>query len=403
MAVANENTRKALAIANAKASEGNPLDKNEFSVVVQGFKEQIALALPMHLKRNAEKYSRQALTLFSENPKLQQANPITILSALMKASALGLDLNPQLGQAYIIPYDNKKKVGADWVKVTEAQFQLGYRGCIALAYRSDRVKRIAADIVCANDTFKYSKGLDPVLEHVIAEGERGEMTHAYAVANFVNGGYAFEVWPVHQIVEHAKKFSKSYYKIDYKTKQQVVNPNSPWITHFESMAKKTMVMAIWKYLPLETELLLAGAQDETTVRDLSRLEDEHSIINIMPERDEVIPENLPGAHTEPEHTPEEPNKKKGVVVSEPEPGVEADQPDVMDPLSDDMFILQTAVIDIMGDAGLGYNDKEAATFFRKILRTPADLPVPDIYSMTLEEISTVLTAAKEELKKRKGR
>ena len=401
MAVANDNTRKALAIANTKASEGKPLDRKEFAVVVQGFQEQIALALPMHLKKNAEKYARQALTLFSENPKLQQANPITILSALMKASALGLDLNPQLGQAYIIPYDNKKKVGADWVKVTEAQFQLGYRGCIALAYRSDRVKRIAADIVCANDTFKYSKGLDPVLEHVIAEGERGEMTHAYAVANFVNGGYAFEVWPVHQIVEHAKKFSKSYYKIDYNTKQQVVNPNSPWITHFESMSKKTMVMAIWKYLPLETELLLAGAQDETTVRDLSRLEDEHSIINIMPERDEV--EALPAERPAPE--PKATTKGKAVVMSDPEPGTEneTDKPEEMGRMSDDMFILQTAVIDIMGDAGLGYNDKETATFFRNILKTPSDLPVPDIYSMTLEEISTVLTAAKEEFKKRKGR
>lgn len=401
MAVANDNTRKALAIANAKASEGKPLDKQEFSMVVQGFKEQIALALPMHLKKNAEKYARQALTLFSENPKLQQANPVTILSALMKASALGLDLNPQLGQAYIIPYDNKKKVGADWVKVTEAQFQLGYRGCIALAYRSDRVKRIAADIVCANDTFKYSKGLDPVLEHVIAEGERGEMTHAYAVANFVNGGYAFEVWPVHQIVEHAKKFSKSYYKIDYNSKKQIVNPNSPWITHFESMSKKTMVMAIWKYLPLETELLLAGAQDETTVRDLSRLEDEHSVINIMPERDEV--EALPEERPAPE--PKATTKGKAVVMSDPEPGTEnePDKPEEMGRMSDDMFILQTAVIDIMGDAGLGYNDKETATFFRNVLKTPSNLPVPDIYGMTLEEISNVLTAAKEEFKKRKGR
>ena len=391
--VANDKTRKALAIANAKASEGKPLDKQEFSVVVQGFKEQIALALPMHLKKNAEKYARQALTLFSENPKLQQANPITILSALMKASALGLDLNPQLGQAYIIPYDNKKKVGADWVKITEAQFQLGYRGCIALAYRSDRVKRIAADIVCANDTFKYSKGLDPVLEHVIAEGERGEMTHAYAVANFVNGGYAFEVWPVHQLTEHAKKFSKSYYKTDYNTKQQVVNPNSPWITHFESMAKKTMVMAIWKYLPLETELLLAGAQDETTVRDLSRLEDEHSVINIMPERDEV--EALPAERPAPE-----PKAIKGKNTKNEAEALNSHTEPMR--MADDMFILQTAVIDIMGDAGLGYNDKETATFFRNILETPSDLPVPDIYGMSLEEISTVLTAAKEELK-RKGR
>ena len=397
MATANDNTRKALAIANAKASEGKPLDKQEFSVVVQGFREQIAMALPMHLKKNAEKYARQALTLFSENPKLQQANPITILSALMKASALGLDLNPQLGQAHIIPYDNKKKVGADWVKVTEAQFQLGYRGCIALAYRSDRVKRIAADIVCANDTFKYSKGLDPVLEHVIAEGERGEMTHAYAVANFVNGGYAFEVWPVHQIVEHAKKFSKSYYKIDYNTKQQVVNPNSPWITHFESMSKKTMVMAIWKYLPLETELLLAGAQDETTIRDISRLTDEHSIINIMPDRDEIggIPE---GASTPVVKQPPASSKKTPAANVETETETAAPQQTLAQ--MDELFLLRTAVTDIMGDAGLGYNNQETTIFFRKILNIPSDLPVPDVDGMEVEDLSAILNAAEAELKRK---
>lgn len=394
---ANEKTRRALAIANAKASEGKPLDKNEFSVVVQGFKEQIALALPMHLKRNAEKYARQALTLFSENPKLQQANPITILSALMKASALGLDLNPQLGQAYIIPYDNKKKIGNEWLKVTEAQFQLGYRGCIALAYRSDRVKRIAADIVCANDNFKYSKGLDPVLEHVIAEGERGEMTHAYAVANFVNGGYAFEVWPVHQLTEHAKKFSKSYYKTDYNSKQQVVNPNSPWITHFESMAKKTMVMAIWKYLPLETELLLAGAQDETTVRDLSRLEDEHSILNIMPTREDfdVLPEEAPAPEPKKQtkkHEPEttDTDSDRGVGMANPQKNIS----------DGDIFLLQTTFIDIMGEAGLGYNDKEAGNFVRKALKCPDDQPVPDIYSMSQEDLTVVVNAAKAELKRK---
>ena len=45
MAVANDNTRKALAIANAKASEGKPLDKQEFSMVVQ---ETTTHAFPCH-------------------------------------------------------------------------------------------------------------------------------------------------------------------------------------------------------------------------------------------------------------------------------------------------------------------------------------------------------------------
>ena len=389
---ANERARRALAIANTKAAAGKPLDKNEFSVVIQGFKEQISMALPVHLKKNAEKYARQALTLFSETPKLQQANPITILSALMKASALGLDLNPQLGQAYILPYDTKKKVGNDWVTVTEAQFQLGYRGCIALAYRSNRVKRIASDVVCENDTFKYSKGLEPVLEHVIAEGDRGEITHAYAVANFMNGGYVFEVWPVHQIKEHAMKFSKSFWK--YENGKQVPNPKSVWATHFESMARKTMVLAIWKYLPLETELLLAGEQDETTVRDISRIEDEHSILEIMPERDE--PEPFPQEESAPAPAPA-PTKKETLNKTA---STTADKPNNSARITDDLFILQTSVTNIMGDAGLGYNDKETAAFFRSVLGIPAEAPVPDVYSMNLDELSTILTAAKTELKHR---
>lgn len=122
---ANDKAKAAIAAINQKVSAGAPLKVNEFKSVVGGFKSQIEAALPVHLKKNAEKYARQALTLFSENPKLQQAAPITILSALMKASSLGLDLNPQLGQCYIIPYDNKKKIGNDWVTVTEAQFQIG--------------------------------------------------------------------------------------------------------------------------------------------------------------------------------------------------------------------------------------------------------------------------------------
>ena len=109
---ANEKAKAAVAAIQQKVSTGAPLKVNEFKSVVSGFKGQIEAALPVHLKKNAEKYARQA-------------SPITILSALMKASSLGLDLNPQLGQCYIIPYDNKKKIGNDWVTVTEAQFQIG--------------------------------------------------------------------------------------------------------------------------------------------------------------------------------------------------------------------------------------------------------------------------------------
>ena len=277
MASANGNNK-----ALATRIQSGTLSKTEFKQVVDGFKAEIAAALPIHLKGNAEKYARQALTLFSQNPRLQACRPVTILSALMTASALGLDLTPSLGQCYIIPYDNKKRDGGNWITVSEAQFQLGYRGAIALAQRSDRIARIAADVVCERDYFEYSKGLNPKLEHVESEDEdRGPVTHVYAVANFTNGGYAFEVWPVNKVIAHAKKFSKSY-----------DSAKSPWKTDFDSMAKKTLIMAIWKYLPVSTEIMSAAAQDETVKDDVSGISKEQDVIDIMPVQSEEQEEDI---------------------------------------------------------------------------------------------------------------
>ena len=302
-----EQEQRAMTLNQKLATPGAMMSKMEFRTVLDKFKTEITAALPVHLKNNADKYARQALSLFSQNPKLQQCTGVTILSALMTATGLGLDLTPQLGQCYIIPYDNRRKDGNSWVTVTEAQFQLGYRGAIALAQRSGELKRITAEIVYEKDHFKYSKGLDPILEHEPSEEEDpGPIKYVYAVANFRNGGYAFEVWPVAKVIAHAKKFSKSYFKRDYRTKQTVENPNSPWHTDFESMAKKTLIMAIWKYLPLSTELLLAGTTDETVKRDLGDIEDEKDVITLptaQEEPEETEPEVMEEpATTEPDHS-----------------------------------------------------------------------------------------------------
>lgn len=344
---ANEKTKAALMAIQDKVKGGQPLAIDEFKKVVGGFKSQIEAALPLHLKKNAEKYARQALTLFSENPTLRKAAPITILSALMKASSLGLDLNPQLGQCYIIPYDNKKKINGEFVTVTEAQFQIGYRGAICLAQRSDRVTRIAADVVRAGDKFEYSKGLYPKLEHIPADGERGDITHVYALANFTNGGFAFEVWTRGQVEEHAKQFSKSYYRWDAKTRQRVINTNSPGATHFESMAKKTLIMAIWKYLPIETELLLAGAQDETTTSNLALVAEERDVLEIMPDKESYVDASV---EETPAEAPKEEKPQEEAPALTPTPAM----PDALRILHDNMT-----------DFGLGLNEKEIAARVKK--------------------------------------
>jgi recombination protein RecT len=266
----------------------------------------------------------------------------------MTASALGLDLTPQLGQCYIIPYCNNRKVGPnEWVKVWEAQFQLGYRGTIALAQRSGAVARIHADVVREKDLFRYSKGLNPTLEHEESlEEDRGEITHVYAVANFTNGGYAFEVWPYAKVVAHAKKFSQAYYKSEYKggkkTGAQIENPNSPWIKDFESMAKKTLIKAIWKYLPVSTEIMLAGASDGAIRTDIRDIREEKDIMN--------LPIQSFGENTAQEDDTEEAANDSQTVNTEASAV----------PFDDS----QTRLLDLLGAAGLGLNAKEQAEYVK---------------------------------------
>lgn len=290
-----------------KIQTGSPLAQAEFKDLMSKMKAEIASALPMHLKNNADRYARQMVQLFSQNPKLQACRPVTLLSAMMTASALGLDLTPQLGQCYILPYENRKKDGREWVTVTEAQFQIGYRGAIALAQRSSQIQCIRAEVVHRDDEFRYSRGLHPMLEHVDSQAEDpGEMTHVYAVANFANGGYYFEVWPVAKVLAHAKKFSKSFYKKDYKTGELIENPTSPWKTDFESMAKKTLILAIWKYLPVSTEILMAATTDEAVRDDVSGVQDEKDVINIpigREEEEESSESPLPLPDPQPDPTP----------------------------------------------------------------------------------------------------
>ena len=72
----------------------------------------------------------------STNPALAECDNSTILSAALLGASLKLSPSPQLGQYYIVPYNDKKR----GCKV--AQFQLGYKGYIQLAIRSGQYKKL---------------------------------------------------------------------------------------------------------------------------------------------------------------------------------------------------------------------------------------------------------------------
>ena len=209
---------------------------------------EIAKALPQVM--TPERFTRIALSAVSNTPKLGNCTPQSFLGAMMNAAQLGLEPNTPLGQAYLIPFENRKK------GITECQFQIGYKGLIDLAYRSGEVKMIDAQTVYENDEFEYELGMDPVLKHKPARTNRGNPIHFYATFKLTNGGQGFQVMSIEDVQEHAKKYSKTY-------------NNGPWQTNFEEMAKKTVLKKLLKYAPLKTEFVKQVTQDETIKTKLS--------------------------------------------------------------------------------------------------------------------------------------
>ena len=185
-------------IQNAQGAQSAALETKGKKKTIQDYikvmEGEIKKALPSVI--TPERFTRMVLSAISVNPKLGQCTPQSFLGAMMTAAQLGVEPNTALGQAYLIPFKNHG--------VLEAQFQLGYKGLIDLAYRSGEVSIIQAHVVYENDEFTYELGIDPQLKHIPATKDRGNPVAYYAMFKTKDGGYGFEVMSVVDVKAHAK-------------------------------------------------------------------------------------------------------------------------------------------------------------------------------------------------------
>ncbi len=205
-------------------------------------KKQFAMALPKALP--IDRFLRCLLTTIARDPKLMECDRQTVLAGAMTAAQLGLEIDPALGRAYLLPYRDSKRGMI-------AQLIIGYKGYVDLAYRSGQLAGLQAEAVYEADHFTYQLGLDPKLEHVPADREdRGVLKFAYAVASLSNGGRAWRVLNRAQVMKHRK------------SSRGADSSYSPWQTHEEEMWRKTAIRALSSILPLSPELRDAVATDD---------------------------------------------------------------------------------------------------------------------------------------------
>jgi recombination protein RecT len=120
----------------------------------------------------------------SRNPQLLACTPLSFYTAVHEGLQLGLEPLSPHGHWWIVPRRNKHNQNR-----YEACGQLGYKGMIELALRSDRVRKVDVELVYEGEDFDYDRGTG-VIRHPFKFGidkHPDNIIGGYAVADLSSG------------------------------------------------------------------------------------------------------------------------------------------------------------------------------------------------------------------------
>ena len=206
------------------------------------------------LSEKKSSFVNNITALVANSTGLQACDPLSIIYAGIKATALDLPLDPNLGFAYVIPY-NRKNAPA------QAQFQLGYKGFVQLAIRSGQFQAINVTEVREGELQDFD--LLTGETRFAAKPNREALQVIGYVAYFrLTNGFAKSLYMTRDEVEaHALRYSETY-----KSQKAWVKAASKWTTDFDAMAKKTVLkLLLSKYAPLSVEMQNAVKSDQAVI------------------------------------------------------------------------------------------------------------------------------------------
>jgi recombination protein RecT len=210
--------------------------------------------------KNGTRFISGIVSAVQATPALQECTNSSILSAALLGESLNLSPSPQLGQFYLVPYDNRSK-GAK-----EAQFQIGYKGYIQLAIRSGQYKKLNVIAIKHGELVRF----DPLNEEIEVRLIEDEYTREetatigyYAMFEYTNGFRKAMYWSREKMEAHAKKYSPGYKKDLEKGTQWTF-----WAKDFDGMAYKTMLrQLISKWGIMSIDLVQAIDADMAVIRE----------------------------------------------------------------------------------------------------------------------------------------
>ena len=253
----------------------NSLVKKEEKKTFSAFLAQDAMKKKINEMVGGEKgqqFITAIISAVSTNPGLSECDHSSIVRAALLGQSLNLTPSPQLGQYYLVPFNDKKR----GCKV--AQFQLGYKGYIQLAIRSGYYKKINVIAIKDGELIKYDPLAEEIEVNLIEDDEVREETTTigyYAMFEYQNGFRKTMYWSKKKMLAHANKYSQAFNSESYKNLQDGKVPQSElwkyssfWYKDFDGMAYKTMLrQLISKWGIMSIEMQEAYTKDMATIKE----------------------------------------------------------------------------------------------------------------------------------------
>lgn len=247
-----------MAVQNSLAKKGsNQIKKSGFTdyILKDEVKKQIMGVVG---GKNGDRFISSIVSAFNTNKTLQTCTSESILAAALLGTSLGLSPSPQLGQYYMVPFnDNKenKKV---------AQFQLGYKGYLQLAMRSGQYKKLNVLAIKEGELIRYDPLNEEIEVNLIEDDTVRENTETigyYAMFEYTNGFKKTLYWSKKKMEEHADKYSQAY-AADKRNRTAL----SFWTKSFDEMAYKTMLrQLISKWGIMSIDMMTAFDKDMAVI------------------------------------------------------------------------------------------------------------------------------------------
>lgn len=225
---------------------------------IRSMQDQFQLAMPKGAE--AAQLVRDAITALRTTKNLEKCDAPSVIGSLMTCAQLGLRPGV-LGQAWILPYwDSRANDGRGGHR---AQLIVGYKGMVALAYRSPNVSTVIGRMARAGEIFEVDYGVADSLVHKpnLEPGVvPGDVIAYYVVVKLTDGGHVFYVMT---------RAEAEAYKERYAPTNRDGKIVGPWVDNFDEMALKSCLRQLAKWMPQSTELQQAIDVDGTIRVDTS--------------------------------------------------------------------------------------------------------------------------------------